>query len=161
MYIGKIKPLPLQQRVWCFLKSYSGIALIFGFICLGWAVLYKLMFLEIDAPWRWMAVLGDVFYAIALSVVASVVFYFITTYFPNKKRKAITDKLILTWLQQLNFYGEMILGNIADCGYKEVLNRSEKDWLKTCDKKLSSRPILGKEYILGPTYRNWFEYFQE
>lgn len=161
MYIGKINPLPLQQRLLCFLKSYSGIALILGFICFGWSVLYKLVLLKIDAPWQWMPALGDVFYAIALSVVASVIFYFITTYFPNKKRKVIIDRLILKWLQQLNWYGEMILGDIADCGYNEVLDKSREEWLKTCDKRLSSKPLLGNLYILGPYYNNWFEYFQD
>lgn len=161
MYLGKIRPLPLQQRVWCFLKSYSGIAMILGCICLSWAVLYKLVFLEIDAPWQWMSVLGDVFYAITLSVVASVIFYFITTYFPNKKRKVIIDRLILNWLQQLNWYGEMILGDIADCSYNKVLDKSKEEWIKTCDKRLSSKPLLGNLYILGPYYNNWFEYFQD
>ena len=131
MYIGKIKPLSLQQRVLCFLKSYTGIAMILGCICLSWAVLYNLVFLEIDAPWQWMSALGDVFYAITLSVVASVIFYFITSYFPNKKRKVIIDRLILNWLQQLNWYGEMILGDIACCSYNKVLDKSKEEWIKT------------------------------
>lgn len=61
MFIGNIKPLPLRQRVSCFLTSFSGIALMLGCFGLGWVVLYKLVFLEIDAPWQWMAALGDVF----------------------------------------------------------------------------------------------------
>lgn len=73
----------------------------------------------------------------------------------------MTDKLILKWLQQLKFYGEMILGDIADCGYNDVLNKSEEEWLNTCDKKLSSKPKLGNFYTLGPFYNNWFEYFQD
>ncbi len=161
MYIGKIHQLPLGVRVSCFLKSYSGIAMILGVVFLGWAVLYKLVFLEIDSPCQWMPALGDIFYSIALSVVASVIFYFITTYFPGKKRKSITDKLILKWLQQLNWYGEMMLGDISECGYKDVLNKSKEDWLQTCNKKLSSKPILGNLYALGPFYNNWFEYFQD
>ena len=105
--------------------------MILGCICLSWAVLYNLVFLEIDAPWQWMSALGDVFYAITLSVVASVIFYFITSYFPNKKRKVIIDRLILNWLQQLNWYGEMILGDIACCSYNKVLDKSKEEWIKT------------------------------
>lgn len=161
MYVGKIKPLSLRQRLWCFIRSYSGIALVLGVICLIWAILYKLVFLCIVAPWLWMQTLGEVFFSIALSVVASVIFYYITTFFPNMGRKAIIDRLILKWLQQLNWYGEMIIGDIVNTSYNDVSKISEDELLQVCNKKLSSKPVLGGFYMLGPNYRNWFEYFQD
>lgn len=161
MFYGKIKPLPLTKQVMTFLKSYPGLALLLGLASFIWAFLYKSIFINIEAPYEWMVPTGDLFYSITLSVVASVIFYYITTFIPNYQKKVTVDKLILCWLQQLDNMGEQILVDVSSCNYGDALQLSIDDFDKKCNKKLSEQPVLGILYTFGPTYSNWFEYFDD
>lgn len=161
MFYGKITPLPLSKKAITFMKSYPGLALLLGFVCLIWAILYKLVWVNIEAPCESMVAMGDIFYSIVLSVIASVIFYYVTTFIPNYHKKATADKLILRWLQQLDNMGEQILVDISNCNYDEVLQLNFENFDKKCGKKLTGQPVLGNLYIFGPKYKNWFEYFDD
>lgn len=161
MLIAPTPKLPLKRRLAVFFKSYPGWALILGVFCLGWSILYKTVFLNIETSCDFMVALGEVFYAVALSVVASVIFYYVTVFIPNVRKKRIADKLILWWLQQLDFYGKKILEDVVGVGHGDALQMSKDEWISYCDKKLSEKPVLGQFYTFYAEYNNWFEYFDE
>ena len=66
MFIGKINPLSFWERFKAFIKSYPGMAGILGIACFVWTLLYKMLLVNIEAPYQWLVPLGDVFYAVAL-----------------------------------------------------------------------------------------------
>lgn len=159
MFIGKINPLPFWERFKAFIKSYPGMAGILGIACFVWTLLYKMLFVNIEASYQWLVPLGDVFYAVALSVIASVIFYYFTSFIPNYRSKKTIDKLLLKWLQQLDWYGKQMVGDISQLNYAEASKLSQEELRSYCNKKLSAKPQLGSLYFLGPYFGNWFEYF--
>ena len=159
MFIGKINPLPFWERFKAFIKSYPGMAGILGIACFVWTLLYKMLFVNIEASYQWLVPLGDVFYAVALSVIASVIFYYFTSFIPNYRSKKTIDKLLLKWLQKLDWYGKQMVGDISQLNYAEASKLSQEELRSYCNKKLSAKPQLGSLYFLGPYFGNWFEYF--
>ncbi|WP_368112732.1 MULTISPECIES: hypothetical protein [unclassified Bacteroides] len=97
---------------------------ILGIACFVWTLLYKMLFVNIEASYQWLVPLGDVFYAVALSVIASVIFYYFTSFIPNYRSKKTIDKLLLKWLQQLDWYGKQMVGDISQLNYAEASKKS-------------------------------------
>lgn len=87
MFIGKINPLPFWERFKAFIKSYPGMAGILGIACFVWTLLYKMLFVNIEASYQWLVPLGDVFYAVALSVIASVIFLLFHKLYPKLQKQ--------------------------------------------------------------------------
>ena len=52
MFIGKINPLPFWERFKAFIKSYPGMAGILGIACFVWTLLYKMLFVNIEASYQ-------------------------------------------------------------------------------------------------------------
>lgn len=126
MFIGKINPLSFWERFKAFIKSYPGMAGILGIACFVWTLLYKMLLVNIEAPYQWLVSLGDVFYAVALSVIASVIFYYFTSFIPNYRSKKTIDKLLLKWLQQLDWYGKQMVRDISQLNYDEASKLTKK-----------------------------------
>ena len=68
------KGLSIKIRLRLFFKSYSGITFIIGFVSLIWTFLYRLVFLKYEAIYQWVYEISEIFYAIALSIIASNIF---------------------------------------------------------------------------------------
>ena len=138
MFIGKINPLPFWERFKAFIKSYPGMAGILGIACFVWTLLYKMLFVNIEASYQWLVPLGDVFYAVALSVIASVIFYYFTSFIPNYRSKKTIDKLLLKWLQQLDWYGKQMVGDISQLNYAEA---SKDTYIEKCLQYQDKLPV--------------------
>lgn len=85
--------------------------------------------------------------------------YYFTSFIPNYRSKKTIDKLLLKWLQQLDWYGKQMVGDISQLNYAEASKLSQEELRSYCNKKLSAKPQLGSLYFLGPYFGNWFEYF--
>ena len=153
------KRLSIKIRLRLFFKSYSGITFIIGFVSLIWTFLYRLVFLKYEAIYQWVYEISEIFYAIALSIIASNIFYLVLNYIPTLKKKKTVDKLIIKWLVQLEELGNTMFYDISGKSSNEIDNMSVKEWETCCDKILkSSVPnfISVREQI---RIENWFVYF--
>ncbi|QZE15118.1 hypothetical protein K4L44_04620 [Halosquirtibacter laminarini] len=77
-----------------FQKKYNIIINISGIFIIGWVIFYKSIFLDIYEWFSWMSEVGEEFYPIALSLIASWIFYLINVYLPYYDNKR-SIKLIL------------------------------------------------------------------
>lgn len=156
MYYGKLREISCIERLKLFFSSYAGYTVIIGTICLLHSVLYQTLWINIEAPYKFMVPLGVVFNTICLSIVASTIFYFITTFFPKQHKRKVEEYYIRTWLQQLEVYGKWVLediGGSVDCSIDDFKEKSYKIDLK-------SRPdnkIFQGEFVVMDT---WFDYFE-
>lgn len=115
LFYGKIEPLSKNKRIVLFFKSFYGYAALIGVISLILAFFYKLWWVNIPAKYEWMIGLGEILYNIELTLVASCIFYFVTVYFPEEKKKKKIAPTIEFWLNQLVFIGNTILKDVAGC----------------------------------------------
>lgn len=149
------KPLTGWRKLRKFVCSYTGIMTGISFGLLIWAFLYKYMFVNIYAPLDFMPELGEIFFAIALSVVASTILLFITIYMPERRKRKKIDAIVLPWLKQFVLLGDTIIRDIA--GSPDA-NRSE--FGRHCNYDLKSLPRNSSlESITGLHFADWFEYF--
>ena len=156
MYYEKVEELKWYSKLWVFMHSYSFIALLLGIAHLVWCILYKLVFINIPAIFEWSVELSEIYYNIALSIIASVIFYFITVYIPEAKKHEKTQHIIYTWLFQLKHIGMLYINDISGKNYNTV---TLDNWKLYSDKDLTEKPTVG--FCHGSNnYNNWFEYFE-
>lgn len=156
MYHMNIKPLSMRQKIGKFLKSYTGIMTIISLLLLIWVFLYKYLLVTIPAKWDFMPVLGEIFYAISLSVIASTIVLLITVYFPQKQKQDKIDSIVLPWLCQFVLLGDTML---RDIGGDPSISREK--FQEKCSHDLMSAPAnstLG--FLAQISFANWFEYFE-
>lgn len=155
MYHMHEKPLTGWQRFRKFAYSYTGIMTWVSFVLLIWIFLYKYMFVNIYAPLDFMPELGEIFFAVALSVIASTIVLVITIYMPERHKRQKIDAIVLPWLKQFVLLGNTIIRDIA--GSSDV-NRNEFD--QHCNYDLRSAPQNSSlEFMTGLHFADWFEYF--
>lgn len=155
MYYITIQPLSWQQKFGKFAKSYTGMMTWISVIALVWAFLYKYLFVNIPAKWDFMPVLGEIFFAVVLSIVASTVVLIVTIYIPERKKQKKVDAIVMPWLKQYRLLGDII--QIAIAGKSGV---NYEEFKSQCTHDLMS-PITNQSVALmtGRAFANWFEFF--
>lgn len=143
--------------------SLSQQVLIFSVVSLVWIVLYKLMFLEIGEFFPKAFELGEIFYAIATSVVASAIFYYIVVYRPAKRNlELIRPSVDVIITQFLTIYMSIIEGINRYKGNSGSLAipKDFEGFRKYCEGIIltDKAPII----IGNPSFqpKDWFEYFE-
>lgn len=167
LFYGEIPSLSNYKKICLFFKSFHGLALITGVICMTLAIIYKCLLVNIPAKYEWMIGCGEVFYNIELSIIASCIFYFITIYFPEKKQSNKLAPQIIFLLNQFVHIGNEILTDIGDD--KEI----SKDDFNTKANKIKMNEIPGKTSLYKintkfntilknayPVPQNWYQFFR-
>lgn len=155
MYHVNIPPLTTWQKFCKFSRSYSGLMSGISLALLLWAFLYKFYFITIPAKWDWMPVAGEIFYAVALSIVASTIVLIVTIYIPERKKQKKVDVIVMPWLKQYRLLGDII--QIAVAGKSGA---SHEEFKSRCTQDLIS-PITNQYVALmaGRGFANWFDFF--
>ena len=155
MYHVTIKPLTWWQRFKKFAVSYTGIMTWISAVALIWAFLYKYLFVNIPAKWDFMPILGEIFFAVVLSIVASTIVLVVTIYVPGRKKQKKVDVIVMPWLKQYRLLGDMI--QIAVAGKSGA---SHEEFKSRCTHDLMS-PITNQSVALmaGRGFANWFDFF--
>lgn len=155
MYYVTIPQLTWRQRLGKFAKSYTGIMTWISVIALVWAFLYKYVFVNISAKWDFMPILGEIFFAVVLSVVASTIVLIVTIYFPERQKQKKVDVIVMPWLKQYRLLGDII--QIAVAGKSDA---SREEFKSRCRQDLMS-PITEQSVALmaGRGFANWFDFF--
>lgn len=156
LFIDSIKPLPTLRKTKLFVCSYAGITLIIGVCCLVWCILYKLVLLRIPSS-DIMFQSGELTYAISVSIIASVIFYFIVTYIPDYKKKQAASIQIEFWLNQIVKNGEFMLNALSGDFSGDVYEKSRRNWRNITNKPLKPDEtiIIGKLF----EFKDWFDFF--
>lgn len=157
IFIDSIKPLPTLRKTKLFVSSYAGITLIIGVCCFVWCVVYKLVLLRIPSNDK-MFQAGELTYAIFVSIIASVIFYFIVTYIPEYKKKQAASIQIEFWLNQIVKHGEFMLNALSGDFSKDVYENSRKNWTNISNKPL--KPDGGIVISNIFEFKDWFEFFE-
>lgn len=156
LFIDSIKPLSTLKKAKLFAYSYPGITLIIGVCCLLWCIIYKFVLLRIPSN-EVMFQAGELTYAIFVSIIASVIFYFIVTYIPDYKKKQAASIQIEFWLNQIVKHGEFMLNALSGDFSKDVYENSKKNW-----KNITNKPLKPNGGILISNifeFKDWFDFF--
>lgn len=146
-----MKNTPLSKQV-----LYSSI------ITLIWIVLYKLLLVKYAEFFTGAYEIGEIFYALGTSVIASAIFYYIVVYRPQKQKHSALKTLISRRVQFFELDYILIKGDIY--GLKKIpapenLPSDLKEFAEVCEGiLLTDKPPI----IIGnPNYSpsDWFEYF--
>lgn len=97
-----LKHLQKWQLIILFRNLNKGL-LLFSSVHLLWIFLYKFYFLSRVAYWDFMPMLGEIYYAIALSIVAGYIIYVITTEWPNINRIINYRFIYFSFIAKVNF----------------------------------------------------------
>lgn len=155
-FLDSIDPLLKLKKTKLFAYSYAGITLIIGICCLIWCILYKFVLIRIPSS-DIMFQAGELTYAIFVSIIASVIFYFIVTFIPEYKKKQAASIQIEFWLNQIVKNGEFMLNALSEDFSEDVYENSKKNWKQITDKPLKSeRPIIISKIF---EFKDWFEFF--
>lgn len=157
LFIDAIKPLPTLRKAKLFVCSYAGITLIIGVCCLVWCILYKLVWLRIPSS-NVMFQAGELTFAIFVSIIASVIFYFIVTYIPDYKKKQAVSIQIEFWLNQIVKNGQFMLNVLSGDYSSDVYENSKKNWKQITNKRLKpDKPIVISNFF---QFQDWFVFFE-
>lgn len=155
-FLDSIDPLPKLKKTKLFAYSYAGITLIIGICCLIWCILYKFVLIRIPSS-DIMFQAGELTYAIFVSIIASVIFYFIVTFIPEYKKKQAASIQIEFWLNQIVKNGEFMLNALSEDFSEDVYENSKKNWKQITDKPLKPEgPIIISKIF---EFKDWFEFF--
>lgn len=106
-----------QEKINKYLKHIvSGILL--------WIIFYKLWLIRIPATHECFYLVGDVLYQIALSIIASYIFYIFNVYIPERKkeeeRKKKASLLIKYYIDDINNFANSIRYEVVHWGYDKT-----------------------------------------
>ena len=155
--VGQIPKLNKSQSFKRLSQTMSFKLLIVGFVISIWAFVYKFYLLEIEAPYAFMFPLGDLCYGVALSVIASILFYFITIFLPKYQSRRKISKVIERNLYQLVRLADMIMHNWSD-----ILNFDEtkkEEWMARCTGNLKNDGPLKSVFNPLGEKMSWAEFF--
>lgn len=85
--------------------SYSKLALSLSILCIAYCILYESVLLKYEALNDFIYAVGVVFNCVALSIIASCIFYFVTDYFPKKHQQDQVRNYIISNLELLEEIG--------------------------------------------------------
>lgn len=89
------------------MKTFEKITFALFFISIIGIFIYKIWLLQIPGSFPYAYELGDIFFVLATAYVASFVFYFLVTFWPQRKQKQNVYKYV-------NYKVELILNNFRD-----------------------------------------------
>ena len=101
----------------------------------------------------------ELLYLVAIAIISSAIFYFVTIYFPAKKRKKTAETIFLPWINKLSKLGNSILIDLTACS-----DISYKEFISICNTKeftdYQSYKLMN--FIdASNNCHNWFEYFEK
>lgn len=135
--------------------SYSKLALSLSILCIAYCILYESVLLKYEALNDFIYAVGVVFNCVALSIIASCIFYFVTDYFPKKHQQDQVRNYIISNLELLEEIGRNAFIDIthnSNPTKQEFMDCSNLDLMK---KEAAS----SQENSLFAKSTNWFEYF--
>ena len=137
--------------------KYSQIALLISVVCIIFCVIYeKEIKQEGDSNCIFHAI-GVVANCVALSIIASCIFYFITDYFPKRRTQKTISLHIEYTLQQLSKLGSETIANISG---KSSVSKSE--FSTSCRKDLiNDVVIITDDKSLFKKCISWIDYFEK
>ena len=156
MYHVTITPLTRWQMFKKYAMSYTGIMTWISAVALIWAFLYKYLFVNIPAKWEFMPVLGEITFAVVLSIVASTIVLIVTIYIPERQKQKKVIAIVMPWLKQYMLLGDTILQEIAgssNVSREEFQARCVQD----CMSPVQSQRLL---FVAGGGFPNWFQFFE-
>lgn len=134
--VGTIPQLNKKQRLGKFSKTLSFKLIIVGLLIGGWAFVYKFWLLDIVAPFAFFVPLGDLCYGVALSIIASIIFYFVTVFIPKYQSRKKINSVIERNLYQLYKLSDLIMHDIS--GILEFDETKKGDWMASCEGDLKN-----------------------
>ncbi len=155
--VGTIPQLNKKQRLGKFSKTLSFKLIIVGLLIGGWAFVYKFWLLDIVAPFAFFVPLGDLCYGVALSIIASIIFYFVTVFIPKYQSRKKINSVIERNLYQLYKLSDLIMHDIS--GILEFDETKKGDWMASCEGDLKNEgPKWSIFNHFGETI-TWANYF--
>ena len=86
--------------------SYSKLALFLSILCITYCIIYESVLVKYEALNNFVYALGVVANCVALSIIASCIFYFVTDYFPKKHQQDQIHNYIISNLESLERIGK-------------------------------------------------------
>ena len=78
------------------------IILIISIVSFMWLILYKVVFINFEAPYEFLFEIGTIFFGIFGSILASGIFYFFVVYLEKRRKQKIIDKIVDTKLRSIS-----------------------------------------------------------
>ena len=136
--------------------SYAKLSLFISIICIVYSIIYESVLLKHEAYNDFIYALGVVSNCVALSIIASCIFYFVTDYFPKKHQQDQVRNYIVSHLELLERIGRNAFRDIVNNN-----NPTKQEFMDSCDLNLFSHPkTIDKENQSSQNITNWFEYFE-
>ena len=137
------------------MMSYSRIAKVISLICIVYCIFYESVLLKYEAINSFTYALGVVSNCVALSIIASCIFYFVTDYYPKKHQLDQIRNYIISNLELLEGIGKNAFTDIVGNS-----NPTKQDFIDCCNCDLMKREgNSSQDNILLRETTNWFEYF--
>ena len=135
--------------------SYSKIAIVISIVCIIYSILYESVLLKYEAINDFIYALGVVSNCVALSIIASCIFYLVTDYLPKKHQKAQTRNYIIKNIELLEEIGKNAFIDIVNNS-----NPTKQEFIDCCDFDLMKKNGHSRQNnLLFAKADNWFEYF--
>lgn len=135
--------------------SYPRIAVFISIFCASYSILYVSVLLKYEASNSFVYALGVLFNSVALSIIASCIFYFVTDFFPKKHQLDQIRNYVISNLE--------ILEGIGKNAFTDILKKSnptQQEFKKLCNFDLMQREVTScQDNSLIAKSTNWFEYF--
>lgn len=136
--------------------SYAKLSLLISIICIVYSIIYESVLLKHEAYNDFIYALGVVSNCVALSLIASCIFYFVTDYFPKKHQQDQVRNYIVSRLELLERIGRNAFRDIVNNN-----NPTKQEFMDSCDLNLFAHPkTIDKENQSPQNITNWFEYFE-
>lgn len=135
--------------------SYSKLALFLSILCITYCIIYESVLVKYEALNNFVYALGIVANCVALSIIASCIFYFVTDYFPKKHQQDQIHNYIISNLESLERIGKNAFLDIVNNS-----NPTKKEFTDSCNLDLMEiKGSSNQENPLIAKSTNWFEYF--
>ena len=135
--------------------SYPRIAVFISIFCASYSILYVSVLLKYEASNSFVYALGVLFNSVALSIIASCIFYLVTDFFPKKHQLDQIRNYVISNLE--------ILEGIGKNAFTDILKKSnptQQEFKKLCNFDLMQREVTScQDNSLIAKSTNWFEYF--
>ena len=134
--------------------SYSKIAIVISIVCIIYCILYESILLKYEAVSDFVYALGVVSNCVALSIIASCIFYFITDYLPQKHQQTQTRNYIIKNIELLEEIGKNAFIDIVN-----ISNPTKQEFINCCDFDLMKKDGRSSQNdLLFTKIDNWFDY---
>lgn len=136
------------------------------FIALGSVILMDAVLKKIPAPFEAFVIGGNLYYNVCLAYITSYVFYFVTDYLPNYKKKVntfryVNNKIGCIYEDKQDFLNQIINGSqLRTNNLTEGLNNIKQDDVRSACKNINPlSPVLLISTKGLMRFSNWYQYF--